>query len=48
MSKTEKMTVTAPADLIQQIKQRAKKEDRNFSNMVTLLLKQGMRKEKAA
>jgi hypothetical protein len=45
--KTEKMTVTVPKDLKKELKARALKEGRNFSNMVTVLLSKSV-KEKAA
>jgi post-segregation antitoxin (ccd killing protein) len=48
MKKTEAMTVTVPIELRKQLKAMAQKEGRNLSNMVTVLLQRGMRKEKAA
>jgi len=46
MDKTVKMHVTVPAWLRAELEARAAKESRNLSNMVTLLLKQGVKKEK--
>lgn len=48
MDKTVKMTVTVPASLLEATKRRAEIEQRNLSNMVTVLLTEGMKKEKAA
>jgi len=48
MKKTEVMTVTVPIELRKQLKFLAEKEGRNLSNMVTVLLQKGMKKEKAA
>jgi len=48
MNKTEKLTVTVPIELRKQLKAQALKEGRNLSNMVTVLLQKGMKKEKAA
>ncbi len=45
--KTEKMTVTVPKDLKQKLKDRAEKENRNFSNMVTVLLSEAVKKQAA-
>ena len=42
------MTVTVPIELRKQIKAMAKEERRNLSNMVTVLLERGIKKEKAA
>lgn len=51
--KTEKFTVTLPADLKQQVKNRAEHEHRNVSNMTMVLLLEALEKrekgkEKAA
>jgi len=48
MDKTVKMTVTVPAWLKERLQAEAVRENRNFSNMVTHLLKRGVEKEKAA
>ena len=45
--RTEKFTVTLPADLKRQIKELAQKENRNVSNMATVLLREAI-KNKAA
>ena len=43
----KKTSVSIPADVVQQIADRAKKENRNFSNMTTVLILEGL-KTKAA
>lgn len=48
MAKTEKINVTLPIDLRKRIAELAKKENRNLSNMVTVLILKGIEKEKAA
>jgi len=48
MNKTEKMNVTIQIGLKQQVKELAEKQNRNLSNMVSHLIKQGLEKEKAA
>ena len=48
MRKTEIMTVSIPKELKKQLQDRANKEGRNFSNMVTYLLSKEVKKEKAA
>lgn len=44
---TEKFTVTLPADLKEKVKELAKQENRNVSNMTVVLLLEGI-KNKAA
>jgi predicted DNA-binding protein len=48
MAKTEKINVTLPIELRKRLTELAKKENRNVSNMVTVLILKGMEKEKAA
>jgi len=48
MKKTEKLTVTVPVELHRLVKELAAKDGRNLSNMVTVLIQKGMKKEKAA
>ena len=48
MKKNEVMTVTVPIDLLIQIKAMAREERRSLSNMVSVLLERGIKKEKAA
>lgn len=48
MRKTEVLTVTVPAELRKAVKAQAEKEGRNLSNMVTVILQKGLKKEKAA
>lgn len=45
--KTEKFTVTLPQDLAKQVRDLAKQESRNVSNMTTVLLREAI-KNKAA
>jgi len=45
--KTEKFTVTLPADLKAKVREQALKENRNVSNMTTVLLTEAL-KNKAA
>jgi len=45
--KTEKFTVTLPQDLAKQVRELAKQESRNVSNMATVLLREAV-KNKAA
>jgi metal-responsive CopG/Arc/MetJ family transcriptional regulator len=45
--KTEKFTVTLPQDLAKQVRELAKQESRNVSNMTTVLLREAI-KNKAA
>ena len=47
-SKTVVIGISIPADLRDQLKNRAIKEGRNFSNLITHLLSKEMKKEKAA
>jgi len=47
-SKTEVMSISIPADLRLQLRDRAKKEGRPVSNLITVLLAKEMKKEKAA
>lgn len=42
------LTVSLPPELREQVKQQAQAENRNLSNMVTVLLKEAMEKRKAA
>lgn len=46
--KTEKLTVTLPADLKQKVKDLAEKENRNVSNMTAVLIMAGMQERKTA
>lgn len=48
MKTHEIMTVSLPAELREKVKEQAKQEGRNLSNMVAELLRRGMQKEKAA
>ncbi len=48
MRKTEALTVTVPVELKKQILALAEKDGRNLSNMVTVLIQKGMKKEKTA
>lgn len=50
MSRTQKLTVTVPENLIAAVKEQAIKEGRNVSNMVTVILRDAVKikKEKAA
>ena len=47
MNKTEVMSISIPIDLRKQLKERAKKEGRPVSNLITVLLTKAV-KEKAA
>jgi hypothetical protein len=44
MDKTVKMTVTIPTALLEQLKARARAEERNLSNMVCVLVRKGIAK----
>jgi hypothetical protein len=48
MEKTVKMTVTVPGSVLEEAKKMAAAQQRNLSNMVTVLIKKGLDKEKAA
>ena len=41
--KTEKFTVTLPADLKEMVKRQAEKENRNVSNMTVVLLREALK-----
>jgi len=48
MDKAVKVSVSFPESVLLAIQEQAKRENRNFSNMVTELSKKGLKKEKAA
>jgi hypothetical protein len=43
MDKTVKMTVTVPRSLVEAAKKQAQAEQRNLSNMVTVLIRKGLK-----
>jgi len=48
MKKTEVMAVSVPIELRKQLKALSLKEGRSLSNMVTVILQKGIKKEQAA
>jgi metal-responsive CopG/Arc/MetJ family transcriptional regulator len=48
MDKAQKISVSIPTSVIEQVKAMAQKEGRSFSNMLVMLAKEGARQRKAA
>ena len=42
-----KLNITIPEEVLQALRNQAKKENRNVSNMVTVLIQRGLKKTKA-